>query len=71
MMAIFGGHEVYANFGAGDDLDLAPGQVIALEAGLTVWGSDRRPPVWHVRKQTVIVAPDDEIADQFLRAAGL
>ena len=70
MMAIFGGHEVYANFGAGDDLDLAPAQVIAQEAGLTVWGPDRRPPVWHVRKQPVIVAPDDEIAELFLRAAG-
>ncbi len=71
MMAIFGGHEVYANFGAGDDLDLAPGQVIAQEAGLTVWGPDRRPPVWHIRKQPVIVAPDDEIAELFLQAAGL
>jgi 3'-phosphoadenosine 5'-phosphosulfate (PAPS) 3'-phosphatase len=71
MMAIFGGHEVYANFGAGDDLDLAPAQVIAVEAGLTVWGRDRQPPVWHVRKQPVIVAPDDEIAELFLRAAGL
>jgi 3'-phosphoadenosine 5'-phosphosulfate (PAPS) 3'-phosphatase len=71
MMAIFGGHEVYANFGAGDDLDLAPGQVIAEEAGLTVWAPDRRPPIWHVRKQPVIVAPDDEIAERFFRAAGL
>jgi 3'-phosphoadenosine 5'-phosphosulfate (PAPS) 3'-phosphatase len=71
MMAIFGGHEVYANFGAGDELDLAPAQVIAQEVGLTVWGPDRRPPVWHVRKQPVIVAPDEEIAELFLRAAGL
>jgi 3'-phosphoadenosine 5'-phosphosulfate (PAPS) 3'-phosphatase len=71
MMAIFGGHEVYANFGAGDELDLAPGQVIAQETGLTVWGRDRRPPVWHVRKQPVIVAPDDDIAELFLAAAGL
>ena len=68
---IFGGHDVYANFGAGEDLDLAPPQVIAQEAGLTVWGPDRRPPVWHVRKQPVIVAPSDEIAELFLRAAGL
>ena len=71
MMVIFGGHEVYANFGAGDELDLAPAQVIALEAGLTVWGPERRPPVWHVRKQPVIVAPDDEVAELFLRAAGM
>ena len=71
MMTIFGGQQVYCNFGAGDELDLAPGQVIALEAGLTVWSPDRRPPVWHVRKQPVIVAPNDEIAETFLRAAGL
>jgi 3'-phosphoadenosine 5'-phosphosulfate (PAPS) 3'-phosphatase len=71
MWVIFGGHDVYANFGAGEDLDLAPPQVIAEEAGLTVWGADRRPPVWHVRKQPVVVAPSDEIAELFLRAAGL
>lgn len=71
MMTIFGGQQVYCNFGAGDELDLAPGQVIALEAGLTVWGPDRQPPLWHVRKQPVIVAPNEEIAEQFLKAAGL
>jgi 3'-phosphoadenosine 5'-phosphosulfate (PAPS) 3'-phosphatase len=71
MMTILGGQQVYCNFGAGDELDLAPGQVIALEAGLTVWGPDRQPPLWHVRKQPVIVAPDDEIAEKFLKAAGL
>jgi 3'-phosphoadenosine 5'-phosphosulfate (PAPS) 3'-phosphatase len=71
MMAIFGGHDVYANFGAGDELDLAPPQVIAQETGLTVWGPDRRPPVWHTRKQPVIFAPSDDIAERFLAAAGL
>ena len=70
MMTIFGGQQVYCNFGAGDELDLAPGQVIAQEAGLTVWGPDRRPPIWRLRKQPVIFAPDDEIAERFLRAAG-
>ena len=60
---------VYANFGAGEDLDLIPPQVIAHEAGLTVWGLDRKLPVWHVRKQPFIVAPNDEIAERFLQAA--
>lgn len=71
MMAVFGGQDVYANFGAGEDLDLVPPQVVAEEAGLTVWGPDRRPPVWHVRKQPFIVAPDEETAERFLRAARL
>jgi hypothetical protein len=71
MMAILGGQHVYANFGAGDDLDLIPPQVIAEEVGLTVWGMDRKPPVWHVRKQPFVVAPDAEVAEVFLRAAGL
>jgi 3'-phosphoadenosine 5'-phosphosulfate (PAPS) 3'-phosphatase len=71
LMTVLGGQDVYLNFGAGEDLDLAPPQVIAQEAGLTVWGADRRPPVWHVRKQPVIVAQDDETAERFLRAAGL
>jgi fructose-1,6-bisphosphatase/inositol monophosphatase family enzyme len=71
MMAILGGQHVYANFGAGDDLDLIPPQVIAEEAGMTVWGSDRRSPVWNVRKQPFIVAPSPEIAEEFFRAAGL
>lgn len=71
MMVILGGHDVYMNLGAGQDLDLAPPQVIAQEVGLTVWGPDRKPPVWNVRKQPFIVAPSDEIADQFLKAAGL
>ena len=71
MMVIFGGHELYANFGAGEDLDLVPAQVIAEEVGLTVWGPDRRPPVWHVRKQPFIVAPDPAIAERVLSAAGL
>jgi 3'-phosphoadenosine 5'-phosphosulfate (PAPS) 3'-phosphatase len=71
MMTIFGGQHVYANFGAGEDLDLIPPQVIAQEAGMTVWGLDRQPPVWKARKQPVVFAPDPEIAEKFLRAAGL
>lgn len=71
MLTIFGGQEVYANFGAGNDLDLIPPQVIAEECGMTVWGSDRRPPVWNIRSQPVVVAPTEAIADRFLRAAGL
>jgi 3'(2'), 5'-bisphosphate nucleotidase len=71
MMVILGGQQVYANFGAGTDLDLMPPQVIAEEAGLTVWNLDRQPPVWHVRKQPFVVAPSPGIAEEFLRAAGL
>ena len=71
MLSIFGGQDVYANFGAGEDLDLIPPQVIAHEAGLTVWGLDRTLPVWNVRKQPFIVAPSPEIAERFLQAAGL
>jgi 3'-phosphoadenosine 5'-phosphosulfate (PAPS) 3'-phosphatase len=71
LMMVFGGQQVYCNFGAGDDLDVAPGQVIAEEAGLTVWGPDRRPPVWHVRKQPVVFAPNEIVAERFLKAAGL
>lgn len=71
MLCIFGGQDVYANFGAGEDLDLIPPQVIAVEAGLTVWGLDRKAPLWNVRKQPFIVAPNDEIAERFLEAAGL
>lgn len=71
MMTILGGQDVYMNLGAGVDLDLVPPQVIAQEVGLTVWGSDRRPPVWHVRKQPFIVAQDEETAEKFLKAAGL
>jgi 3'-phosphoadenosine 5'-phosphosulfate (PAPS) 3'-phosphatase len=71
MMTIFGGQHVYANLGAGEDLDLIPPQVIALEAGMTVWGVDRTPPVWQVRKQPFVVAPNPEIAELFLTAAGL
>jgi len=71
MMVVFGGQDVYANFGAGEDLDLAPPQVIAEEAGYVVWGPDRRPPVWHTRKQPFIVALDEPTAERFLQAAGL
>jgi 3'-phosphoadenosine 5'-phosphosulfate (PAPS) 3'-phosphatase len=71
LWTILGGQDVYANFGAGDELDLAPPQLIAEEAGMTVWGVDRRPPIWHVRKQPVVVAPSPEVAELFLAAAGL
>ncbi len=71
MLSIFGGQDVYANFGAGEDLDLIPPQVIAHEAGLTVCGIDGNLPVWHVRKQPFIVAPNAEIAEKFLLAAGI
>ena len=71
LMVVFGGHDVYANFGAGNDLDLIPPQVIAEEVGMTVWGVDRRSPVWNVRKQPFIVAPDEVIANKFFEAAGL
>lgn len=71
MLSVFGGQDVYANFGAGEDLDLIPPQVIALEAGLTVWGLNRCEPVWYVRKQPYIVAPSPEIAERFFAAAGI
>jgi len=71
MMIVFGGQDVYANFGAGEELDLAPPQVIAEEVGLTVWGLDRKPPVWHVRKQPFVVARTPELAERVLSAAGL
>jgi 3'-phosphoadenosine 5'-phosphosulfate (PAPS) 3'-phosphatase len=71
LMAIFGGLDVYANFGAGNELDIAPGQVIAVEAGLTVSSLARRTPVWDSWKQPVVVAPTRQIADRVLRAAGL
>lgn len=72
MMTVLGGQQVYANFGAGDDLDIVPPQIIAEEAGVTVWGVERRPPVWkHLRKQPVVFAPTPEVADQFFTAAGL
>ena len=71
MMTIFGGQHVYANLGAGEDLDLIPPQAIALEAGMTVWGVDRTPPIWNVRKQPFIVAPNPQIAERFLQTAGL
>jgi 3'-phosphoadenosine 5'-phosphosulfate (PAPS) 3'-phosphatase len=69
LMIVFGGQDVYANFGAGTDLDLMPPQVIALEAGLVVWDMDRRAPVWHVSKQPVIVARTEAAAERVLHAA--
>lgn len=71
LMVVFGGQDVYANLGAGEELDLAPPQVIAEEVGLTVWGPDRRPPVWRVRKMPVVFAPDADTANRFFDAAGL
>lgn len=70
MMTVLGGQQVYANFGAGNDLDLIPPQVIAEEAGLTVWDLGRRSPVWHAREQPFIVAASPEIAEAILQAAG-
>jgi 3'-phosphoadenosine 5'-phosphosulfate (PAPS) 3'-phosphatase len=71
LMLVYGGHQVYCNFGSGDELDLAPGQVVAQEAGLTVWSTDRRPPVWHARKQPFVASIDEAVAERFLSAAGL
>ncbi len=71
MMAIYGGQQVYANFGAGEDLDLIPPQVIAEEAGMTVWDLHRQSPRWHGKKQPFVVAPDPAIAEAFLRAAAV
>lgn len=71
MMTLFGGQQVYANFGAGEDLDLIPPQVIAEEAGMTVWGMDRQPPQWHQKKQPFLVAPNAAIAEAVLQAARL
>jgi 3'-phosphoadenosine 5'-phosphosulfate (PAPS) 3'-phosphatase len=71
MMTIFGGQHVYANFGAGEDLDLIPPQIIAEEAGMTVWGIERRSPVWITRKQPFVVAARPELAELFLKTAGL
>ncbi len=71
MMTIYGGQQVYANFGAGEDLDLIPPQVIAEEAGMTVWDLHRQSPRWHAKKQPFVVAPDPAIAEAFLRAAAV
>jgi 3'-phosphoadenosine 5'-phosphosulfate (PAPS) 3'-phosphatase len=71
IMTILGGQHVYANFGAGEDLDLIPPQVVAEEAGMIVWSVDRRSPVWRTSKQPFVVAPSPEIAEEFLRAAGI
>jgi 3'-phosphoadenosine 5'-phosphosulfate (PAPS) 3'-phosphatase len=70
MMTIFGGQQVYANFGAGEDLDLIPPQVIAEEAGMTVWGLDRCAPLWTVKKQPFVVAATADTAGAVLDAAG-
>lgn len=71
MLALFGGQHVCANLGAGEELDLAPPQVIAEEAGMAAWDAGRKSPVWRVRKQPGVFAPADEIAERFLAAAGL
>ena len=70
MMVLFGAQHVYGNFGAGEDLDLIPPQVIALEAGFTVWNEQRKEPRWLVKKQPFIVAPNEAVAELFLGAAG-
>ncbi len=57
-------------FGAGEDLDLAPPQVIAQEAGLTVWGPDRRPPVWQCQAAGHRRAERGDCGSVPLRAAG-
>ena len=71
LLTIFGGQHAYANFGAGEDLDLIPPQVIAEEAGMTVWDLHRLPPIWKVRKQPFVVATEANMAEQLLQAAGL
>jgi 3'-phosphoadenosine 5'-phosphosulfate (PAPS) 3'-phosphatase len=72
MMVLFGGHHIYANFGAGEDLDLIPPQIIAEEAGLTVWDWNAQPPRWrNITKQPFLLASEPAIARLFLTAAGL
>ena len=71
MVTLTGGQHVYANLGAGEDLDLIPPQVIAEEAGATVWGVDRQPLKWFVRKQPFVLAVNPQVAESFLAAAGL
>jgi fructose-1,6-bisphosphatase/inositol monophosphatase family enzyme len=67
LMAVFGGLDLYVNFGAGNELDIAPGQVIAQEAGLAVRTVGGRPPIWDRFKQPVVVAPSAALADRVLR----
>ena len=71
LMAVFGGLDLYVNFGAGNELDIAPGQVIAQEAGLTVRTVGGRPPVWDRFKQPVVVAPTAALAHRVLRIGGV
>lgn len=71
LMAVFGGLDLYVNFGAGNELDIAPGQVIAQEAGLAVRTVGGRPPVWDRWKQPVVVAPSAALADRVLRIGGV
>lgn len=67
LMAVFGGLDLYVNFGAGNELDVAPGQVIAQEAGLAIRTVGGRSPVWDRFKQPVVVAPSAALADRILR----
>jgi fructose-1,6-bisphosphatase/inositol monophosphatase family enzyme len=67
LMVVFGGLDLYVNFGAGNELDIAPGQVIAEEAGLAVRTVGGHPPVWDRFKQPVVVAPSAALADRVLR----
>ena len=71
LMAVFGGLDLYVNFGAGNELDIAPGQVIAQEVGLAVRTVGRCPPVWDRWKQPVVVAPSAALADRVLRIGGV
>jgi fructose-1,6-bisphosphatase/inositol monophosphatase family enzyme len=71
LMAVFGGLDLYVNFGAGNELDVAPGQVIAQEAGLAIRTVGGRPPVWDRFKQPVVVAPIAALADRVLRIGGV
>jgi fructose-1,6-bisphosphatase/inositol monophosphatase family enzyme len=71
LMAVFGGLDLYVNFGAGNELDVAPGQVIAQEVGLAIRTVGRRSPVWDRFKQPVVVAPSAALADRVLRIGGV
>jgi 3'-phosphoadenosine 5'-phosphosulfate (PAPS) 3'-phosphatase len=71
LMTVFGGQDLYANFGAGHELDLAPPEVIAAEVGLTVWDDRGRRPDWRRGTQPVIVSTSAALARQVLVTVGL
>ena len=62
--------DLAVTFNATEPLVQIPPQVIALEAGFTVWNERREEPRWLVRKQPFIVAPNAAVAELFLGAAG-